>query len=117
MLMETETLPPALSVPGEPKRLPAKNDNRQRARALENRLPNWLLIRLGSCPRRPHKGIHQWLYFTARRLHAYLGEEEIFAVLWAGTRQVGRLVTEKEIRNQIAGARPSDWRPDGGQFR
>src|SRR5260221_4690982 len=112
MFMET-----TLSVGPELERLRKlrKNDNPAGARALENRLPGWLLIRLNSCPRRPRKGIHPWLYFTARRLHAYLGEEEIFAVLWARTRQVGRVVGEKEIRNQIAGA--SDWRPpEGGQL-
>jgi len=114
-----ETVPPTLSVGPELERLRSlrKNDNPAGARALENRLPGWLLIRLNSCPRRPRKGVHPWLYFTARGLHAYLSEEEIFAVLWARTRQVGRVVGEKEITNQIAGARASARRPpEGGQF-
>jgi hypothetical protein len=71
----------------------------------------WLLIRLASCPRRPRKGVHPWLFFTARRLHGYLGEEEIFDLLWARTRQVGRVVGAKEIRNQITSAKQSAWRP------
>jgi hypothetical protein len=109
--METETIPPTLSVGPELERLPAKNDNHYGARALESGLPRWLVIRLNSCPRRPRKGVHPWLYRTARGLHAYLSEEAIFALLWARTRQVGRVVGAKEIRNQIASAKATAWRP------
>ena len=111
--METETVPPTLSVGPELERLRAKNDNHCGARALENRLPGWLLIRLNNPPRRPRRGIHFWLYQVARHLHWHFSEEQIFVLLWARTRQVGRVVTEKEIRNQIANARETAWRPPG----
>jgi len=104
MFMETEIAPPFARL--------RKNDNR--SRALENGLPRWLLIRLNSCPRRPRKGVHYWIYSTSRRLWAFLDETEIFQLLWARTRHVGRVVGEKEIRNQIASAKATAWRPQSG---
>jgi hypothetical protein len=108
-----ETGPPTLSVRPELERLRKlrKNDDPAGTRALENRLPQWLLIRLRSCPRRPRKGVHPWMYSVSRALHAYLDEEEIFALLWARTRNVGRVVGEREITAQIVSAKATAWRP------
>jgi hypothetical protein len=79
-----------------------------------SRLPRWLEIRLASCPRRPRKGIHPWLFFTARRLIVYLAEPAIFDLLWTRTRNRGRIVGAKEIKAQIENARRSLEKPANG---
>jgi hypothetical protein len=86
-----------------------KNNNA--AVAELSRLPHWLQIRLASCPRRPRKGIHPWLFFTARWLFAYLDEAAIFELLSTRTRDCGRLVSAKEIKAQIENARRSLEQP------
>jgi hypothetical protein len=113
MFMEMETVPQTLSVRPEFARLRSsrKNDNRPGACALESGLPGWLVIRLNNPLRRPRRGIHFWLYHVARHLPWHFGEEQIFTLLWARTRQLGRVVTEKEIRNEIASAKATAWRP------
>lgn len=70
-----------------------------------------LQIRLASCPRRPRKGIHPWLFFTARRLLTHLDERAIFELLWTKTRDRGRFVTAEEIKAQIGNARRSLEQP------
>jgi hypothetical protein len=77
--------------------------------ALLEKLPKWARIKANSCPRRPRKGIHPWLFFTARRLHRYLSEDEVCAVLWAKSRHAGRHVGDKEIRSQVKSAQ--HWLP------
>jgi len=90
-----------------------KNDNATVAEL--SRLPRWLQIRLASCPRRPRKGIHPWLFFTARRLFAYLDGPAIFESLWTKTRDRGRFVGAKEIKAQIENAGRSLEQPPNGR--
>jgi hypothetical protein len=75
------------------------------------KLPSWLQAEINSCPRRPHKGVHPRLYRVSRQLHAHMGREEIFQLLWSKTRNVGRRVSDKEIRTQIESAARTAWHP------
>jgi hypothetical protein len=89
-------------------------DNNKAASTDLSQLPGWLRTRLASCPRRPRKGIHPWLFFTARRLLAYLDEAAIFELLWTRTRDRGRFVSAKEIKAQIENAGTSlEQSPNG----
>jgi len=90
-----------------------QNDNATVAEL--SRLPRWLQIRLASCPRPPRKGIHPWLFFTARRLFAYLDGPAIFESLWTKTRDRGRFVGAKEIKAQIENAGRSLEQPPNGR--
>ena len=84
-------------------------DNNSLGAELE-KLPSWLRRRLASCPRSP-RGVHQWMFGTSRRLLAYIDEGLTFELLRERTRDIGRVVHDKEIRNQIASARKTAWRP------
>jgi hypothetical protein len=54
------------------------------------------------------------LFFTARRLFAYLDEAAIFELLWTRTRDRGRFVSAKEIKAQIENAgTPLEQSPNG----
>jgi hypothetical protein len=76
-------------------------------------LPRWLQAALNSCPRRPRKGIHPWLYRISRQLHYRMNPEEVFRLLWLKTRNVGRNVSGKEIAAQIESAAHTAWKPGG----
>ena len=77
-------------------------------------LPRWLQMRLASCPKSP-RGVHQWIWSSARRLlHFYDDHELIFKLLRERTqdnKRVGRRVRDREIRDQIKSASQNPWRP------
>jgi hypothetical protein len=78
------------------------------------KLPAFLRLLLNSCPRRPKRGIHPWLYRVSRQLHWHFSEREIFELLRDRTQNVGRVVTDREIITQIRSARLTAWPPRSG---
>jgi hypothetical protein len=74
-------------------------------------MPPWLQEKVDSCPSAGN-GVNNWMFDTARHLHAHLSCQEIFDLLWRKTRHCGRVVTAKEIRRQIECSRPAAWTPD-----
>src|SRR5437667_5757544 len=52
--------------------------------------PWFLRELLDSCPKRPEKGVHPWLFKTARYLHRYHSPEQICEILKARVAACGR---------------------------
>jgi hypothetical protein len=69
-----------------------------------SRLPKFLRRRLNSCPVRPKRGVHPWLYHVARHLYWHFSEEQIFRLLRDRTQNCGRVVSDNEITGQIRAA-------------
>ena len=47
-------------------------------------------------------GVHNWLFKTARHLHAHMPAPKIVALLDSRVQQCGRLVTRREIQEAVA---------------
>jgi hypothetical protein len=71
--------------------------------SLQSQLPHWLQAKLNSCPRSPF-GVHQFLFNTARRLHAYREPAQVETLLADAVKNCGREVTAKEIRQAVESA-------------
>jgi hypothetical protein len=73
-------------------------------------LPPFLLELLASCPQ-TGANVHQWLFCTARQLHAHLPPDEVAARLREGSAGCGRRVTEREIADAVRNSADRAWRP------
>ena len=71
-------------------------------------LPRFICDLLATVPRHG-EGVHQWLFRTARVLHPYRPENEIFALLEASVHGCGRVVTPREITDAIRASKPFAW--------
>ncbi len=76
----------------------------------QSNLPNWLQRKLNSAPKSPC-GVHQFLFNTARRLHAHMEPGQIETLLADAVRNCGRAVPEKEIRTAVVNAEKTAWKP------
>jgi hypothetical protein len=79
--------------------------------SLQSQLPHWLQAKLNSCPRSPF-GVHQFLFNTARRLHAYREPAQVETLLADAVKNCGRAVPEKEIRTAVLNAELTAWKPN-----
>ena len=73
-------------------------------------LPQFVCDLLATVPRHG-EGVHKWLFRTARVLHPYRTESEIFATLEASVHGCGRAVTAREISDAIRASKPFAWQP------
>jgi hypothetical protein len=73
-------------------------------------LPQFVCDMLGAVPRHG-EGVHKWLFRTARVLHPYRTESEIFATLEASVHDCGRGVAAREIHDAIHASKPFAWQP------
>ncbi|HEY3900400.1 MAG TPA: hypothetical protein VGM54_17465 [Chthoniobacter sp.] len=73
-------------------------------------LPQFVRDMLSTVPRHG-EGVHKWLFRTARVLHPYRPETEIFATLEASVHGCGRTVTAREITDAIRASKPFAWQP------
>lgn len=76
-------------------------------------LPPFLRDMLAAPPRHG-EGVHQWLFATARQLHAHLPPDGICRLLASRSRDCGRRVSEREIRDAVDNSRACAWMPHGG---
>lgn len=73
-------------------------------------LPDWLSQLLAECPA-AGKGVHAWLFKTARQLHAHYPAPEIVRLLEQGAAQCGRPVAQREIQDAVQAALQCAWTP------
>jgi hypothetical protein len=66
-------------------------------------LPKWLQRKLHSAPKSPF-GVHQFLFNTARRLHAYREPGQVETLLANAVKNCGRKVGSREIQEAISNA-------------
>lgn len=59
-------------------------------------------------------GVHQWLFRTARQLHAHMDEDTMFQLLSLRAEGCGRDVPDQEVRDAIANSVTCAWRPGQG---
>jgi hypothetical protein len=79
---------------------------------LANPLPEWLETMLANPPTAGN-GVHDWLFQTARQLHAHMGTVEIEKTLEARLEGCGRHVPMREIRDAIKNSSRCAWEPTG----
>jgi hypothetical protein len=71
----------------------------------------WLQRKLNSAPKSPF-GVHQYLFLTARRLHAYRGPAIIESLLADAVKNCGRPVPATEIKSAVENAAKTAWKPN-----
>lgn len=74
------------------------------------KLPAFLLVDLASPPQ-TGEGVHQWLYRTARNLHAHMAGDQIYELLRGKVENCGRPVPDLEIWDAIQNSKGTAWRP------
>jgi len=74
-------------------------------------LPQFLNLMLANPPS-AGKGVHSWLFCTARQLHAHLPAGQIVAVLENHVAGCGRTVPLTEIVNAVQNSLPCAWSPN-----
>jgi len=77
---------------------------------VENVLPRFIRDMFSMVPM-AGEGLHNWLFKTARVLHRYRSEHEIFELLTAATFNRGRYISEREIINAIRNSKKDAWNP------
>ena len=70
-------------------------------------IPHFVREQLANTPK-SGDGLHNWLFKTARSLHPYRTEEEIYNILLASTHDCGRYVPEREILQAIQNSRTKE---------
>lgn len=77
-----------------------------------NGLPRWLDQLIDSPPSAGH-GMHNWLFRTARQLHAHLPAGEIVRLLESRVPNCGRYVPRNEILAAVQNSLACAWQPGG----
>lgn len=77
---------------------------------LQSGLPKWLQAKVNSPPK-AGLGVHQYLYLTARHLHAHMDAAAIEKLLAERVTGCGRPVREREIKSAVENAARVAWRP------
>jgi hypothetical protein len=62
-------------------------------------------------PPRAGQGVNNYLFRLARLLHAFYDDHIIAKILWAATRDCGRVVGDREIFRAIENSKPYSWQP------
>lgn len=75
---------------------------------MTRRLPEFLRDMLGAPPS-AGQGVHNWLFKTARQLHAHLPANEIIALLETRVANCGRYVPRNEIVSAVQSSLPCAW--------
>ncbi len=78
-----------------------------------NALPSFLMNLLAAPPS-TGGGVHNWLFKTARHLHAHMPAPKIVALLDSRVQQCGRLVTRREIQEAVRDSMACAWQHQGG---
>jgi hypothetical protein len=72
----------------------------------EIKRPEWVNKLLATCPP-AHKGVHAWLFATARQLHGYYAQDEVIETLLSeATQSCGRELQCHEIPDAVRNSRP-----------
>jgi hypothetical protein len=73
--------------------------------------PLFLQRLLDSCPSRPDRGVHLWLFKVARYLHRYHSPAEIQKILEEKSSGCGRYLEPHEIPDAISNSGTCQWEP------